>query len=814
MVGYLQGGRRARAIVLAVAALVAILLALPNIPGGADRTTEVVASAVPPSGPLSLAASAGAVYSGSFAARAGYDGSVVASASGVEPASGPQSVVVSFYPRSPSFFVSPPAGARPLSIAQIADQYGLSATAYASAEGYFQSMGLSIVHSNPTRLSLTVDGTATEIGRAFGTELVAGAYAGRPATFPRTPPALPNPLESEVAAVVGLTSGLDRFTLPAGLSSALAPAGSSPAQSTDLITPSIARLIYDFSSLYNVSGSARFAAGEGIALVLWGDGYDPSDLSTFFSNDYPSSFPAPTVRAYNLDGAPPPSSSALSDPSKAPQELTLDLEWSGSMAPGATLNAVYVPDGPASDGYSPSIADITDAFTTAVTGISGVSVVSMSFGTPENASQALQAAWANDLATAAQQGITLLAATGDTGGAQGSGCSGGPSTEFPAIAPQVIAVGGTDPSLARNILGQVTGLASESAWSGSGGGYSANIAAPSWQLVGSASAPISAHGNHRGVPDVSATADYNYLYFRGQSGVAAGTSFATPLWAGLVAEMDALYGSRLGLLTPRLYSIGASQESGHDPVGLADITTGSTCIGSATPGWDPETGWGSPRALLLYEDLTATFVNLTLTATPSLVAPGGTVKLVAHLSNQTSGAPIAGIPIALSLSSSSADGPCAGVWGSHDVTTDASGTATLQVSVPSCYLGGHGSASATVTSDGYYGASSTTIDVNLLGFYPALAGIQSYPENVVAFALIMGLGSAIGYVLGRPRPRPATAPPGPSPPPSAGAPKPSARPPGSAPPPTASQNAPPPAPSPPAPPPPGGASSPPAPPSS
>ena len=746
--------------------LVAIALSAPNV-WGLSRT-QVGKSEVQPatSSPLSTEAYAGEVYSGSFAERAGFDGALLSAASELGTPSGPVRAVVTFYPSSPSFFVPPALGSRSLSIAEIADEYGLSPSAYASAEAYFESAGLSIEHTNPTRLSFTVEGPASSMERAFGTELATGWYEGRGVTFPRSPPTLPSPLMSEVASVVGLTSGLDQFSTPEGLPGVLSTGATVPSQSSDLITPAIARQIYDLSSLYNVSGSSRFASGEGIALVLWGDGYDPSDISAFFSSAYPSSFPSPNVRAFNLDGAPPPSSSAPNDPSKAPQELTLDLEWSGSMAPGATLNAVYVPDGPPSDGYSPSVADITDALTKAVTGISGVSVVSMSFGTPESASQSLEAAWSTDLATAMQEGITLLAATGDEGGDQSAGCTGGPSTEFPAISPDVIAVGGTDPSLSRNLLGQVTGLASESAWSGSGGGYSTQIGAPSWQLVGSAAAPIEANGGHRGDPDVSAAAAYNYLYYNGQGGVAAGTSFATPLWAGLIAEMNALYGNRLGFLTPRLYSVGASQEDGQDAVGLADITSGSNCLGPATRGWDPQTGWGSPRALLLYEDLTATFVNLTLVATPSPVAPGGTITMVVHLTNRTSGAPIAGVPIALRLESSSSDGPCAGLWGSADISTDATGTATFQAGVPSCYLGGHGTASASVTSDGYYGANSTTVDVNLLGFLPGLAGIESYPQNVIAFVLLMAIGSAIGYAIGRPRRRTAATVRPPTPPPS------------------------------------------------
>jgi len=737
-------------VALALAAIVTLLVASPILPAASVAPVH----SPPVDSSLLAGAFSSSVYSGSFAARAGYSSQYLGAVSGTSPASGTQLAVVSFYPSSPSFFVPPPPGSAPLTVAQIAESYGLTPSAYASAEAYFEAKGLSVVHENPTRLSLTVSGTAAALGHAFGTLLVTGPYQGRRVMFPESAPTLPSGLMAEVSSVVGLSSGFDQFSFPEGLSDLTRTSTSvTSAQTPDLITPSIARQIYDLSSLYNVSGSARFATGGQVALVLWGDGYAPNDLSSFFANDYPSSFPQPVIRYYTVDGAPAPSAAAPSDPSNAPQELTLDMEWSGSMAPGATLDAVYAPDGPSSQGYSPTEASITDAFTKAVTGIPGVSVVSMSFGSPENTSQSLEAAWTTDFATATREGITLLAATGDFGGDFQSGCAGGPSVEFPAIFSDVIAVGGTNPTLARNLLGQVTGLASEAAWSGSGGGFSASETAPSWQLVGSAAQEIQANGDHRGVPDVSAAATYNYLYYKGQSGVAAGTSFATPLWAGLVLEMNSLYGSPLGLLTPRLYAIGAAQEAGADPIGIADVGSGSTCIGSAAPGWDPETGWGSPRAVLLYEDLTATFVNLSLTATPSPVAPGGSVSLFAHLSNRTSGAPITGVSVSLSLRASVNTGPCSGNWGSMLLTTNASGDVRLDVPVPDCYLGGHGTATATVSTDGYYGTNSSTIAVNLIGLFPGLAGIQTYPENVVGFALIMAAAAAIGYVIGRPRRR-------------------------------------------------------------
>lgn len=748
---------------IVLGALLVLLLAFPTVPMGAGP-----AGAGPPASGSSGMVDAAAIYSDSFASRAGYDSAHLGSVSHIVPAGGEPLVVVTFRPSDPSLFSAPPVGG-PLSVTEVAREYGLSPSVYAAAESYFESMGLEVVRTEPDRLSLTLQGSATAVGRAFGTDLGSGIYEGRTVTLPESPPSVPPSLEASIAAVTGLSSGFTTFALPAGLPEVGTSSSGGPQDaSSDLVTPAVAREIYDLSSLYNVSGSPHYATGQGIALLLWGDGYDPNDLQTFFSSDYPKSeFPAPVVTPYPVDGAPAPSPSATNDPSKAPQELTLDIEWAGSMAPGANLDAVYAPEGPADQNYSPSVAAMTDALGEAVNDIPGVTVLSMSFGTPESADQSLESAWAVDLGVAMQEGITLVAATGDLGGVSGASCQGAVSTNYPADSPDVLAVGGTDPVLQRDLLtGEVTGLESESAWSDSGGGYSTRIPAPSWQMVGSAAGPIVANGSHRGTPDVSATAAYNYLYYAGQSLVAGGTSFSTPLWGGLIAEMNALYGSRLGFLTPRLYAIGAAQENGRDPVGIADVSTGSNCVAHATKGWDPVTGWGSPRALLLYEDLTATFVQLSVSASPSIVAPGGTLTVVARLTNRTSGAAIPGVPISVSIQATDSNGPCAGVWATGEIPSNATGFVTLSANVPICFLGAHGTSDVTVTSDGYYGVNSTVVGVNLLGLVPALAGIENFPWNVVTFAGIIAVGAAVGYVLGRgspARPRPSPPRPGSSP---------------------------------------------------
>ncbi len=723
---------------LVVVAAIAALLAPVGGWGGAART--------PGSGAIAPTSVNGASLS--FGERAGYSAAEVALTSGITPTTGPMSVVVTFPDRQGT---NGTAGTS-LSTAEFADRYGATVSDLDAARAYFAAEGLEVSAPTPDHLSLDLSGPASAVDRAFRTTVASGSYEGRPVVLPITPPSLPLSLEANVAGVAGLASGFAPFSFD------LTPTlGGSP------VTPAQARNAYNLTALYNLSSPGAYPTGESIAVILWGDGYAPSDLATFEATDYSSVFPVPTIDAYPIGGAPAPNDNATSSPDPmAVEELTLDIEWSMSMAPGATIDAIYAPDGPASSGYSPNTAYLTEALEEALT--LNVSVISMSFGTPEASDSPLWAAWEPLFSEARERGITVVAATGDTGGDLGMGCSGGPSVDYPALSPNVTAVGGT----ALSFTGLMGTTPVESAWNGSGGGYSTDVPAPAWQEVGSARGPIEANG-HRGLPDVSATAADNSLYFDGGTRQAAGTSFATPLWAGLIASMDQVYGARLGWINDRLYHVGASEPTGEIGDGLVDVTSGSTCLGSATVGWDPETGWGSPRAVLLYEDLVGSFVDLSITAVPTTVAPGGIVLVRAELENRT-GAPLGDTPVNVTLRSSSSIGPCAGLFDSGTPTTNGTGGIALELHVPYCYLGAHAIVNVSVITPKLYGALARRIGVNLLGLVPALEFLESPPWNAVGFAGIVGPAIGLGWWLGARPPklvgRRRTPPPaaGPSPP--------------------------------------------------
>jgi kumamolisin len=93
----------------------------------------------------------------------------------------------------------------------------------------------------------------------------------------------------------------------------------------------------------------------------------------------------------------------------------------------------------------------------------------------------------------------------------------------------------------------------------------------------------------RGVPDICGDADPETGYqvrIDGTDTVIGGTSAVAPLWAGLIARINATNGRPVGFINPGLYGT---------PAALHDITQGNNGDFAASQGWDACTGLGSPN---------------------------------------------------------------------------------------------------------------------------------------------------------------------------------------------------------------------------
>jgi kumamolisin len=134
-----------------------------------------------------------------------------------------------------------------------------------------------------------------------------------------------------------------------------------------------------------------------------------------------------------------------------------------------------------------------------------------------------------------------------------------------------------------------------------GGGVSNTFPLPAWQQQFNVPPPSDPTTGGRGVPDVAGDADpstgYNILV-DGQRAVFGGTSAVAPLWAGLIALINAQMGKPIGFLNPLIYQQAVEASAFHD------ISEGNNGDFSAAQGWDPCTGLGSPDGNQLLAALT------------------------------------------------------------------------------------------------------------------------------------------------------------------------------------------------------------------
>jgi len=192
---------------------------------------------------------------------------------------------------------------------------------------------------------------------------------------------------------------------------------------------------------------------------------------------------------------------------------------------------------------------------------------------------------------------------------------------FPASAPYVTAVGGTEGGLVQDDVSDSTG---ETAWLYSGGGFSIYFDAPEWQtnaisnyfdadeqqdIVYPDESRFVSTG--RAYPDLSAQSVDYVIAYDAAFYLVSGTSASSPTVAGMISMIN--YArikagkSSLGFLNPTLYSLYDSDAEMY----FNDVTEGYNIgcevdenIGFyAAKGWDPLTGVGTPKFSKLYQAL-------------------------------------------------------------------------------------------------------------------------------------------------------------------------------------------------------------------
>lgn len=340
----------------------------------------------------------------------------------------------------------------------------------------------------------------------------------------------------------------------------------------------------DIRDAYNIPDDLD-GGGQSIGILEFSNGFSLTDAHSFWQKH---GIDAPEVEFISVDGTRNDHGQSAAD-----QEASLDLQWSGALAPGAKLLVYEAAGGQDYQSFSRAMAQtlryILDDKAHAP------SVLSISYGDAEASfgDQAINQ-WRDLIDKLDAAGITVCVASGDQG-AYGKhsrpqpGESADRNADAPASVPSCVAVGGT--SLATD--------GSETAWSynnrrnggATGGGFSNVFSRPDFQsdLQGPSG---------RGLPDVAFDADPATGYqivFQQQHKVVGGTSVACPVFAAIVALANQARskngGKPLSGLTRHLYDAASN-------LPFNDITQGDNSYAGvegfeAKPGWDACTGWGS-----------------------------------------------------------------------------------------------------------------------------------------------------------------------------------------------------------------------------
>jgi subtilase family serine protease len=187
----------------------------------------------------------------------------------------------------------------------------------------------------------------------------------------------------------------------------------------------------------------------------------------------------------------------------------------------------------------------------------------------------------------------------------------------------IVSVGGIDPVL--NATGVITG---EYGWYqpqfsfyggavGSGGGNSFFYSRPIYQTIERIVVPDKY--TMRAQPDISMPADKMILVESGFYGIAGGTSFATPISAGIFADIGQyLYSSGsssttyMGWIQPALYELGYGTTYGlpaYHMVQYSQPYTGETTSNFLGTGWNDFAGIGSLSSYNLSIDMGNYFLS-------------------------------------------------------------------------------------------------------------------------------------------------------------------------------------------------------------
>jgi len=550
-----------------------------------------------------------------------------------------------------------------LTAAQFADRYALSAGDAAQVVAWLHGQGFAVAALPASRGWIEFSGSLDQVQKAFGTTLNAVESDNGEVRYQLTGTA------SFPASISGLVSGLvsldgvlsaPAVTVPTELSGSAETLGAVTSLSTaQALTPSLAAT---WLNLGSIQAKGATGPGESIAIPVRSNVRE-EDFAAFRK-----SFGLPDAR---LDVT-----LAGNDPGRTGDEAVavLAASWAGVAAPEAKIVLVPAASTNATDGIDLALAAIVDGAL--------AHTVSLGYAACESSlSAAHQAFYAALYAQAAAEGISIVAASGDSGAAA---CHSPLDTSPVAIGWGVNGLASTPWNTAVGAVAFTADGAGLTGWQpasaadpayATGGGYSSIYATPDWQaamglpasdpIPANATGPAAAH--HRYLPDVSLPTAFNPGSGNGIQGLAfcfagdassrgadgcrlvsaGGSAASAALFSGIAAVLAQKYGPQ-GNLAPNLYALdrigqGSASSSQSSESAFVDVTAGGAKLGcepgsagcttlsdgtgeigfDSAAGFDLATGLGSVNAGVLVANWATPEATGTAPVTVEMTNAGG-----------------------------------------------------------------------------------------------------------------------------------------------------------------------------------------------
>jgi subtilase family serine protease len=359
-------------------------------------------------------------------------------------------------------------------------RFGAKPADVARAMSWLAAQGLEVHRSSRLGTRVTFSGTAAQLEAAFQTELHYYRVAGEKHYAMAIAPAIPEDLADSVLSVYNTHDFVHRPAsrkVNAGAAARRAEvsghyqlafdAGPDASGTVDLLGPPDWATAYDVAKLYDPGIGGKALDGSGVTIGIVGTApIAQSDIDAFRAN---FGLPASTVKMTLVPNTGAPSTAGFG----GGVEAILDVEWSGGVAKGATINYVFT----GADDFN------VDDGTFYLIEENLAPVMSESYGGCEAGDLPSDADVTEMNGTAANlMGITYMAAAGDSGaedcggdfGADFGGSMGaGLYVDLPGAFPGVTSVGGTQfPSLLWSAQGSLVDAGLEQVWNESNDPYS------------------------------------------------------------------------------------------------------------------------------------------------------------------------------------------------------------------------------------------------------------------------------------------------------------------------------------------------------